>query len=248
MENQKEILKEIKEVKSVIAKLIGVSDLPPEKRFSIEALDKVAKQFQKLSIERGEWVVSHDIDKYIKSASYRSGNFIIKEFGFSNYFKRGSSNYFNKQDLIALGKELKERNVDLSRYEELKEDQLKFHRYLESASKNKEGKTAFKVPKNLKDITTTPPKLPPVEQLRAEVKRLREEFIQYKLAEYVDIYRDSYAMMKHLYYFNKYIDPDIRKRIKRWVQDFNDVNHLLAESKVKKEKFIPIKDDDIIQL
>lgn len=242
MENDEQILKEIRELKSLIAKLTGV-ELTPGKSFSTEALDKATKEFQKLSIERGEWVSTDEISKHIKTASWHSAKFIINELRFSNYFKRGQTYYLNKKHLIELGKELKERNVDLSRYEELKKDQANFYKYLETAAKNKEGKAKFKIPKDAKDITSVPPPMPPLEKLRAEVKRLKDEFIQYKLVEYIDVYRDSYAMMKHLYYFNKYIDPDIRKRIKRWIQDFNDVNHLLRESKAKKEKFIPVKGD-----
>ena len=248
MEKQEQILNEIKELKFLIAKLTGTSSRDSKMPFSPEAVDKAANEYQKLSIERGEWVSSHDIDKIIKSVSYNPGNFIIKEFEFSNYFKRGRTFYFNKHDLMALGKELKERNVDLRRYEEFKADELKFKGYKEKATSNNAGKKAFKVPKDLKDITTSPAKMPTVEQLKAEIKRLREEFLQYKLGEYIDVYKDSYAMEKFLYYVNKYIEPDIQKRMRRWVRDFNDVNHLLKESKVKKEKFIPVKDEDIIQL
>lgn len=248
MEKQEQILNEIKELKSIIAKLVGLSGQSTDKPFSTEALEKAAKLYQKLSIERGDWVNSHDINKHIKSASYNPGNFIIKELEFSNYFKRGSTYYFNKQDLISLAKELKERNIDLGRYEELKADQEKFKKYLENANKNKKGKKAFKIEKNIKDIISEPAKLPPVEDLKAELKNLREEYLKYKLAEYIDVYRDSYAMSKHLYYIQKYIDPDVKKRINRWVTDFNKVNHLLTELKVKKETFIPIKDEDILQL
>lgn len=248
MEKQEQILNEIKELKSIIAKLLGLSSPSTENPFSTEALEKAAKDYRKLSIERGEWVSSHEIDKHIKSASYNPANFIIRELEFSNYFKRGSTYYFNKQDLIALAKELKDRNIDLGRYEELKADQEKFKKYLENASQNKKGKKAFKLPKDVKDIISVPAKIPPVEELKADLKKLREEYLQYKLIEYIDIYRDSYAMSKHLYYIQKYIEPDVRKRINKWVTDFNNVNHLLTESKVKKEKFIPIKDDEIIQL
>ena len=248
MEKQEQILNEIKELKSIIAKLLGLSNPSIENPFSAEGLEKAAKEYRKLSIERGEWVSSHDIRKFVKSASYNSANFLIKHLQFSNYFKRGSTYYFNKQDLIALAKELKDRNVDLGRYEELKVDQEKFKKYLENAKQNKKGKKAFKITIDAKNITSDPVKLPPVEELKAELKKLREEFLQYKLAEYVDVYRDSYAMIKYLYHVQKYIEPDVQKRIRKWIIDFNNVNHLLTESKVKKEKFIPIKDEDIIQL
>ena len=58
---QKELLAEIKELKTAISTLIGTSDLLPEEQFSKEALAKAAKQFQKLSIERGEWVNDSDM-------------------------------------------------------------------------------------------------------------------------------------------------------------------------------------------
>ena len=63
---QKQILSEIKELKSLLAKVIGTSELPPEQQFSVEAIDKAAKEFQKLAIDRGEWVKDEDISKFIK--------------------------------------------------------------------------------------------------------------------------------------------------------------------------------------
>lgn len=72
----KEILFEIKQSKAAISKLIGTSELPSKEQFSKEALDKAAKQFQKLSIEKGEWVEEYNIDKYIKNARHRAGAFI----------------------------------------------------------------------------------------------------------------------------------------------------------------------------
>jgi hypothetical protein len=248
MEKQDQILNEIKELKSALTQVLGLASPSTKDLFSTEALEKAAKEYRKLSIERGEWVSSHDIKMYVKSASYNPANFIIKELEFSNYFKRGSTYYFKKQDLIALAKELKDRNVDLGRYEELKADQEKFKKYLENAKQNKKGKKAFKITIDTKNITSDPVKLPPVEELKAELKKLREEFLQYKLAEYVDVYKDSYAMIKYLYHVQKYIEPGVQKRIRKWIIDFNNVNHLLTESKVKKEKFIPIKDEDVIQL
>ena len=96
MENK--LLSEIKELKAAISILIGTSDLHPKDQFSKEALDKAAKQFQKLSIERGEWISDGDIHKYIKKAHYRAGSFIIREFNFTNYFRRGQSYFFNKKE------------------------------------------------------------------------------------------------------------------------------------------------------
>src|SRR2546423_15085918 len=92
-------------------------------------LEKAAKEFQQLSIERDEWIEEYHIDKYIKKASYKAGKFIREQFGFSSFFKRVSRYYYYKKDLIALAADLKERNIDLGRYIELKEYQIGFQEY-----------------------------------------------------------------------------------------------------------------------
>ena len=76
---QKEILSEIKELRALLSTLIGTSDLPQEVRFSKEALYKAAKEFQKISIEWGEWITDHEINKYLKAGYDRTGAFIIRE-------------------------------------------------------------------------------------------------------------------------------------------------------------------------
>lgn len=248
---QKELLAEVKELKTLIAKLIGTSDLPTTEQFSKEALDKAAKQFQKLSIERGEWVEDSNIDKCIKHAPYRAGTFIRQEFGFSNFFKRGQTYYYNKKDLVALGKELKERNVDLGRYMEYMEDQAKFKKYLESTNENGKGKRkikAFQLPYDLKDITSSPAKAPSADIIKEDLVRLKEEFFQFNLSEYVDIYRGNHAMMKFIYHFEKYLEPELKKKCKRWCENFNYANQALELVTKKKEVFVPVKEEDMIQL
>jgi hypothetical protein len=248
---EKEILSEIKQLRADISKLIGTSELQPKDQFSKEALDKAAKQFQKLSIERGEWIEEYNISRYIKNAHYRAGAFIRQEFGFSNYFKRGQTYYYNKKDLIALAKELKARNVDLGRYMEYIEDQAKFKKYLESANENGKGKKkrkSFQLPYDLKDIITTPAKAPSVEAIREDLKKLKEEFFQFNLSDYIDIYKGNHAMMKFIYHYQKYLEPDLKKRCKRWCENFNYANHALELVTKKKEVFIPVKEDDMIQL
>lgn len=248
---EKEILSEIKQLKVAISKLIGTADLPAKEQFSTEALDKAAKQFQKLSIERGEWVEEYNIDRYIKNARYRAGAFIRQEFGFSNYFKRGQTYYYNKNDLIELGKELKARNVDLGRYMEYIEDQAKFKKYLESAGENgksKRKKKAFQLPYDLKDISTSPAKAPSAELIREDLKRLKEEFFQYNLSDYIDIYKGNHAMMKIIYHYEKYLEPELKKRCKRWCENFNYANHALELVTKKRETFVPVKEEDMIQL
>ena len=248
---QKEILSEIKELRTALTQVLGIADLPPDQQFLKEALNKAAKEFQKLNIERGQWVADHSIGKYIKNAGYRAGAFIRQEFGFSNYFKRGQTYYYSKKDLISLGKELKERNVDLGRYMEFIEDRTKFKKYLSEAAQNNKGKLknkSYKLPTEVNNITTSPPPMPEASVIREDIKRLKEEFFQYKLSDYIDIYRDSYAMTKFIYHFEKYLEPGLKRRCKKWCDDFNYANHALEEVTKKKEKFIPVKDEDMIQL
>ena len=251
MGNTKEILTEIRELRSLMARLMGMPEQSGPENFSTEALDKAAKEFQKLSIERGEWVESSQISKYIKSAPYDVGNFIREEFAFTNCFKRGRTYYYFKEDIITLGKQLKERNVDLRRYMELKADQATFKKYIADILQNTDAKgkkKKFRVPEALRDITTSSPKMPAPEVLKAELEKLKEEFFQLKLSEYIDIYKGNYAMSKYLYNIQKYIEPTLRRRIGTWVGDFNLVNQLIEEITKKKENFIPVPEAELIRL
>ena len=248
---QKEILSEIKELRTALTQVLGISDLPPDQQFLKEALNKAAKEFQKLNIERGQWVADHSVGKYIKNAGYRAGAFIRQEFGFSNYFKRGQTYYYSKKDLISLGKELKERNVDLGRYMEFIADRTKFKKYVSEAAQNNKGKLknkSYKLPADVNNITTSPPPMPEASVIREDINRLKEEFFQYKFSDYIDIYKDNYAMTKFIYHFEKYLEPGLKRRCKKWCDDFNYANHALEEVTKKKEKFIPFKDEDMIQL
>jgi hypothetical protein len=51
-----------------------------------------------------------------------------------------------------------------------------------------------------------------------------------------------------MYWFEKYLEPELRKRCRKWCENFNYANHALQEVTKKKEKFIPVKEDDMIQL
>ena len=247
---QKKILQELIELKALISKLIGTSDLPSSEQFSKDAIEKAAKQFQKLKIERGEWVSDWDLYKIFKDAN-RAGTYIRQQFGFSNYFKKGHSYYYNKKDLIALSQELKKRNVDLGRYIEYLEDKEKFKKYIQGISQNNQGKKkkkAFELPEDLRDISSSPPKPPSADSIKEDIGRLKQEFFQYSLGDYVDIYDSNHAMMKSIYFYQKYLEPDIKKRCKRWCENFNYANHALELVTKKKEVFVPVKEEDMIQL
>ncbi|MDP1812821.1 MAG: hypothetical protein Q8K92_00065 [Leadbetterella sp.] len=247
---QNKILQELDEIKCLLAKLTGTADLNYTERFSIEALDKAAKEFQAMNIARKEWIDEHSVGKFLKNAPYNyAGKFIRENFGFINYFKRGRTHYYYKKDLIELSNELISRNVNLKRYCELFEDKAKFQKCVnDTASNTKGNKKKFKLPSGLKNINTSPPPPPSAEVIREDLKALKEEFFQFKLADYIDIYKNNYAMFKFQYQFDKYIKPELKRRSHKWCENFNYANHALELITKKREKFIPVKDDDMIQL
>lgn len=244
------VLNELNEIKNILAQLIGTADLQPEEQFSKEAIDKAAKAYQKLQIERGEWVEDSDISKFIRSAPYRPGSFLIKDLAFTAYFKKGHYFYFQKKALQALAEELKQRNINLARYMELKADQERFKKAVSkiASSKGRKSKKPYEFPSDVKDITTSPIPIPSVELVREDLKRLKEEFFESKLSEYIDIYNGNHAMMKFIYHFEKYINPEVKRRCKKWVDSFNYANHALELITKKKETFLPVKDEDMYQL
>jgi hypothetical protein len=234
---EKEIYHELKQLREAVAKLVGTFNKPSSEQFSIEALEKAAKDFQKLSIERGEWVEESNIEKIIKSAPWRAGKFLREHFGFSNYFKKGSTYYYNKSDLQNLAQELKNRNVDLERYIEYLEDQAKFKALIEKAEQNKKEKTVtFFIPDDAEDITTLAAKPPSREIVKEDIKNLRKEFRQSDLDNYIDIYRDKYAMMKKIYWFDKYLEPGLKSRCNKWIKDFNYANDALEKVKLSEKE------------
>ena len=224
------IYKEIKEVRLLLSKLIGTSDLPEKQKFSTEALDKAAEEFKNLSIQHGEWIKDGDISKIIKGAPYNSGKFIVERFGFNNYFIRGKTRYFNRKDLMALNRELNERNINLSHYIDLVNDQEKFKKYLESVKIGKKKEKHFLIPEGLKDIQKSPCTPPPIEVIQKHIDLLKDDFQKHKLAEYVNLYHDdTYAMFKYEYYFDRYLDASKKKQCRKWCEDFNYANHALKE-------------------
>jgi hypothetical protein len=251
MDRDEKILAEIKSLKDSIAQVIGTNDLPAKEKFSKSALDKAAKEFQKLSIERGEWVDGYSIYKVIKDAPHNAGKIIREEFGFTNCFKRGSAHYYNRKDLLALAKELKKRNVNLKRLVELREDQSKFSKYLATVFADKDQKLLrrkFSIPDDVRDINTSPAKLPDLDVMQAEIEKLKKEFFEHKLSEYIDIYRENYAHCKDVWRFKRFLDPVVRRRIFRWIEDFNLANGVIEEITKKREKFIPVPEDKMIEL
>ncbi|MGN6194983.1 MAG: hypothetical protein ACTHOB_08590 [Ginsengibacter sp.] len=244
---QKEIMNELLNLKSMLAKLIGTSDLSAENQFSDEAINRAAKEFQKLFIEREEWINDSQIARYIKGAGWNAGKFIREEFQLSRFYRKAHTYYYYKKDIIAIGNELKKRNVDLNRYMELKSDQADFKKKISSFSQNRAKKKLYSIPSDLRDISTSLPPKPSIETIRDDLNQLKKEFFQYKLSNYIDVYKGNHAMMKRAYYFDKYLDPELKKRSKKWCENFNYANEALTILG-KKETFPPVKEEEMIQL
>ncbi len=230
------ILKEIQDIRKLLAKIIGTSELPVKQQFSKDSLDKAAKDFRSLSIQRGEWITDGEISDIIKKAPFYSGKFIIENFGFTNYFIKGKSLYFNRKSIVALNKELKIRNVNLGKYMELLRNQEKFKKYIEKANQGGKKKGShFQLPESVKDVNPTSYP-PPLKEINDHLALLKAEFEKYKLSDYIDLYyNDTYAMFKREYYFDRYLKPDLKKQCSKWCNDFNHANYAL-----KKVEELPI--------
>jgi len=226
------VLKEVKKIRELLSELVGTSELPTSQKFSKEALTKAAREFKKLSIERGEWLSDNEISKIIKNAPWRSGKFIIEKFEFANYFKRGHITYFNKKDLIDLNKELKLRNINIKDYIELTEDQAKFEKlvYNINLTKGSKKKMHFNIPDDLRDITSKPYSPPSEEIVRKEIESLMQDFTKFDLSEYIDLYyKKTYGSFKYDYTFDRYLKPELKKYCKDWCFKFNYANNALKK-------------------
>lgn len=227
------ILEELKHIKLILSKITGTQELPEKEKFSKEALDKAAKEYQDMMITRGEWVSNRELNDVSKIYEWNSGKFIIEKFGFNNYFERGKTLYFNKKDLLSLRNELKERKIDPKRYRELLEDKEKFEKSIAGVnmSKGKSKKRNFEIPEGLEDIETKPYTIQE-EIIKKDIEILKEEFRSKKLAEYIDLYsKGTYAMFKYQYEFDKYLDAGLKKDSKSWCSRFNYANMAMAKLK-----------------
>jgi Ca2+-binding EF-hand superfamily protein len=233
------VFTEIKQIRKLLSELVGTTDLPVAQKFSKEAITKAAKEFRKLSIARGQWIPSDEIRSIIKHADWNSGKIILEKFEFTNYFKRGSTYYFNRKDLIELNKELKKRNINLKKYGELINDKDKFQKYVNSILIAKGSKTRkhFKIPESLRDIFSKPYSAPTEELVRKEIETLKEEYKKFDLSEYIDLYEGkTHALFKYDYSFDRYLKPELKKFCKDWSFKFNYANTALRRILELKEE------------
>jgi hypothetical protein len=197
-------------------------------------MSKAAKEYRTLAIQRGEWIPGHDIKTVIRTASWDCAKVIIEKFGFTNYFKRGGTLYFNRKDLVALGKDLKKRNINLKKYVELVEDQEKFQKYLKSIllPTGTKKRKHYRIPETLRDIFSTPYSAPTEQLVRDEILALMDDYKKFALSEYIDLFDSkTHALFKYNYAFDRYIKPEVKKYCKDWVFKFNYANHALMRMK-----------------
>jgi hypothetical protein len=242
------IFKEIQELKAILAIVIGTADRVGVDRLSTEALEQAAKLFQKMSIERGDWVDEDDLPKFLGPCPWNAGAFIRKEFAFTSWVKKGHEYRYSKKDLLALGQELKTHNIDLKRYQEFLDDKAAFDKKaaLQSTPAAPKGKS-YSFPKGMKNITTSEIPKPDPEVVRQDLAQLKQAFKEGKFEAYIDIYNGTHAMLKHIYMFQKYLEPGLKRRCQKWCEDFNYANHALELITGKKEKFV-VTDPAAIQL
>jgi len=242
------VLREIQELKAILAIVIGTADRVGDERFSTEALNEAAKLYKKMSIERGDWVSENLLEDYLGPCSWNAGAFIRKEFAFTSWVKKGHEYKYSKKDLLALGQELKAHNIDLKRYQEFLDDKTAFDKRatLKTAAEKPKSKP-YIFPKGVKNITTSEIPNPDPEVVRQDLAQLKQVFQDAKFEAYVDIYKGTHAMMKHIYMFQKYLEPGLKRRCQKWCEDFNYANHALELIAGKKEKFI-VTDPTAIEL
>jgi hypothetical protein len=233
MEDNGKILAEIKHI---LARLVGTEGLPTEMQFSEKALDKAAIEFKKLRKESDAWVKSHETGDYIQGAWGNVGDFIKTEFNFTNFYYRGPACYYYKKDLINLSKELKKRNIDLKTYMELKAEKTRIEKSIDKYPmlKKKIIQGGFKIPDELSNIRAPKVNLPTLKELNESMEILKKEFTDFNLSEHIDLEGDSFAMLKNIFYQG--MSDETRKRVKRWLRNFNTINYQILERNKKNKK------------
>lgn len=239
---------ELQEIKLLLSKILGTSDLKPEEQFSEEVLNDAGKLFLKFRTERGEWIEEGKLSKIFKGCHWHTGKFLREHFRFTDYYKQGHTYYFNRKSIQRLADELKSRNVDLDRYMEYVNSEAAFRKSMADTKARKRGKRPYLLPDDPRDIKTSDPPKPDVQIVRDDLKKLKNEFFHFKMEVYVDIYKGNYAMMKFVYEFDRYLEPSMKSMCRKWCDNFNYANHALELLTKKKENFVPVKEDDMIEL
>lgn len=212
------------EIKGLLAKLIGTSDLPKERQFSEKAIEKAAKEFKKLRRENNVWLKTYEIRNYIKDAPPEAGKFIRDEFEFKNYYTKGPSCFYLKSDIILLAEELKRRKIDLRAYMQMKEKERKNEDF--SVVKNKSPKGSFKIPEKLSNIEAQPERQKSLKKLIVKLNTLMAEYHRDGLSDYIEV-ADNLALPK-ANYSSKKVDYAIDVKVRNWWPKYNRVQNDIA--------------------
>lgn len=214
----------LNEIKDLLAKLIGTSDLPKEKQFSEKAIEKAAKEFKKLRRENNVWLKTHEIRDYIEYAPPEAGKFIREEFDFKNFYTKGPACFYLKSDIILLAEELKKRKIDLRAYMQMKEKEKKNDDYSVVQKKNPKG--SFKIPDNLSNIQARPERQKSLKKLMVKLNNLMAEYHRDGLSDYIEV-ADNLALPKSNYSSRK-VESDINEKVEKWWPKYNRVQSEIA--------------------
>ncbi|UAY55667.1 hypothetical protein [Arachidicoccus terrestris] len=230
-----------------MGKLLELSDLATDSKFSMQKVESAAKSFLKFQSERGQWIAEDSLEKYFKGC-WSAGKFIREHFGFNDWIKYSYSYLYNRKSIERLADELKKRNVDLQRYTEYVASQALFQKKMDEFFEKKKGRYAYLLPDDLADIQTTDVPKPDVKLVQDDITELRKEFDEFKMIEFIDVYKGHYAVLKTDYSFYKYRDSELIDRCKKWCHNFNYANEALKLLTNRNVKFNPIKDEDMLEL
>jgi hypothetical protein len=84
--------------------------------------------------------------------------------------------------------------------------------------------------------------------VQADIDALQQEFVAGKYGEYVDVHKGTYAMLKYIYPYEKYLEPGLRRKLSHWCDRFNTASKVLSEVTGKKHQFIPAPPEGLIEL
>jgi hypothetical protein len=226
---EEQILSEIIEVKKILSRLVGTSDLPKSKQFSTQALNRAAKEFKKLIKTENEWVKQYDLHTYFPDCGDGLGKFIREVFGFSNYFTQGAAIFYSRRDIVALSDELKSRNIELATYIKLRRGEAQLHKGIQTAALRKKAKgkkKSYKLEDCLNNIKISDYNFPERVVIQQEIKKLMQQFETNKLGLYINVF-DDFAMSKHGSRMKDYVPEKARKMSRTWCNSFNAAHYAL---------------------
>ena len=91
-------------------------------------------------------------------------------------------------------------------------------------------------------------KLPSADIVREDIKKLKDEFFEFTLSNYIDIYRENYAMLKEMYWFGRYLEPGLMRKCRKWCDNFNYANNAIKAITGRHEKFVAPPDENATAL